>query len=506
MYPDAHVSPSSFTPINRPGAQALSPLPSPYLPSSKQEDAVNNDRAKLHHPVIADYLGLGAEREPAHLEKYAPFLPPTPTTPPKVLKRSRKVHDDIRPQKDRCLSKPERSKLRQASDEHRVTSRTVRRSARNIENSTPFNVSTAWPSNSKNGIDSNEEGAAQVRHPRIEKGPVKLSNCNTSTTLTQALPNHAVSSSSLPRLCVPSNAISETPIDVQNNCVIDDEFSDDDDLFDSIDINSATGQCATNAEHSGAQKIADLPGGQTNPEHMGSPVTMCDDEYLSLSTPDLADDFALSPFQLNVVDHEPESSVIVNDSLKLAVSTSSSKSEGPARKLKSPVTEKTEALVRSNVQEANTTNRRPIIRALFPDPVRDRSPIIGLSANTLLRTCFRIGEIINQAGLAARNGQSIIFELYARVRSSQRDAIKQHFLFSDLYHERPPYLKGEYDATLWKPVELFNYDSGRFLSKANMCRCIGQMKKNNKEWVMVILNIWEATWEDVEWVEGIVNS
>ncbi|KAF1976854.1 hypothetical protein BU23DRAFT_418469, partial [Bimuria novae-zelandiae CBS 107.79] len=147
---------------------------------------------------------------------------------------------------------------------------------------------------------------------------------------------------------------------------------------------------------------------------------------------------------------------------------------------------------------------KPIVRCQFPDPVRDRSPIIGLSSNLLLRTCFRIGEAINQAARANKNGQNIMIELYARVRSSERDAVKQRFVFSDLFHDRPPYLKGEYDASIWKQVELYNYDSGRFLSKAEMCRCVGMIKRNeNKEWMMVVLNIWEATWEDVDWVEGI---
>jgi hypothetical protein len=149
--------------------------------------------------------------------------------------------------------------------------------------------------------------------------------------------------------------------------------------------------------------------------------------------------------------------------------------------------------------------QKPIVRSPFPTPVRDRSPIIGLSPDLLSRTCFRIGEAIQQANHATKNGQRIIFELYARILSSQRNDVKQDFVFRDLFHEKPPHIKGVYDAVIWKSVRLYNYDSERLLGKGRICRCIGTMKRDGTEWVMTVLNIWEAKWEDVAWVEGIVR-
>lgn len=32
------------------------------------------------------------------------------------------------------------------------------------------------------------------------------------------------------------------------------------------------------------------------------------------------------------------------------------------------------------------------------------------------------------------------------------------------------------------------------------------MKRDGKNWTMTVLNVWEATWDDVQWVEGIVNA
>jgi len=149
--------------------------------------------------------------------------------------------------------------------------------------------------------------------------------------------------------------------------------------------------------------------------------------------------------------------------------------------------------------------RKPIARAPFPNAVRDRSPIIGLSPNTLLRTCFRIGEAINQAHQSTKSGKHIVFELYARILESERVETKQLFTFCDLFHGKPPYIKASYEGVLWKSVQLFDYDSKRLLQQGRICRCMGTMKRDGKEWVMSVMNIWEATWDDIKWVEGIIN-
>lgn len=147
----------------------------------------------------------------------------------------------------------------------------------------------------------------------------------------------------------------------------------------------------------------------------------------------------------------------------------------------------------------------PIVRPPFPAQVRDRSPIIGLSADMQLRTCFRIGEALNAGSSALRNNKTVMIELYARVTSSWREenGVKQHFVFADLFHKHPPFLEGSYD--LWKSVELWDYDSGRFLGSTDkMCRCIGKLKKDGQKWMFTALNVWEASWEDIEFARGIV--
>jgi hypothetical protein len=205
-----------------------------------------------------------------------------------------------------------------------------------------------------------------------------------------------------------------------------------------------------------------------------------------------------SPVKLSVLDKQtPRVSAITDNSLSDRTSSSSRS----LQKFVSPVT-LTSRILAATGDEA----RKPIARPPFPTAVRDRSPIIGMSSNTVLRTCFRVGEAISQSCHAANVGNNILIELYAKVLNSERDDLQQRFTFCDLFHAKPPYIQANYAASIWKSVQLFEYDSSRLMQQGRICRCIGTMKRNGKDWVMTVLNIWEATWDDVQWVEGIVSS
>ncbi|KAH0565493.1 hypothetical protein GP486_001118 [Trichoglossum hirsutum] len=148
---------------------------------------------------------------------------------------------------------------------------------------------------------------------------------------------------------------------------------------------------------------------------------------------------------------------------------------------------------------------KPFVRPAFPERVQDRSPIIGLSSKTLLRTCFRVGEALRAGSHAVRRSQDAVIELFARVVFSSRDGWKQQFQFADLFHDRPPFLSGTYE--IFHGVDLWERNGGRFLTeegRGKMCRCVGRLKRAGSGWKLVVLNIWEATWDDVAWVKGIV--
>lgn len=156
----------------------------------------------------------------------------------------------------------------------------------------------------------------------------------------------------------------------------------------------------------------------------------------------------------------------------------------------------------------------PFVRRSFPKPILERSPILGLTNTTVLRTCFRIGEAINAATQGSRSKIDAIIELYARIISSSRDAnsgFKQTFQFADLFTDKPPYLSGT--SMIWKGVGLWDQDSGVFLGEAGrgkMCRVIGRIKKGDGQvgsrCEMTVLSIWEVDWEDVGVAKGVVYS
>ena len=150
----------------------------------------------------------------------------------------------------------------------------------------------------------------------------------------------------------------------------------------------------------------------------------------------------------------------------------------------------------------------PFARSHFPCLILDRSPVIGLSAQSYLRTCFRIGEMFNGGVRCSSLGQDVVIELFARVMFSSREAgsTKQHFQFADLWHDRPPYPNGL--LTNYKITGLAESESKVFLAeKEKMARCLGRFKRDlkNSVWVLHLINIRETDWEEIRWTKEIVD-
>ncbi|KAL8672854.1 MAG: hypothetical protein Q9168_002692 [Polycauliona sp. 1 TL-2023] len=150
----------------------------------------------------------------------------------------------------------------------------------------------------------------------------------------------------------------------------------------------------------------------------------------------------------------------------------------------------------------------PFMRPVFPQPIRDRSHVLGLSSRTVLRTCFRIGEALNAGSDAIRTRKDAVIELYARVSYSERPtgSVKQRFQFADIFSpDKPPFLKGTYG--LWKGVSIWDQDSNVFLGekgKGKMARVVGRIGREEKSrgLEMTVLSIWEVDWEDVGVCKG----
>ncbi|KAA8566008.1 hypothetical protein EYC84_009809 [Monilinia fructicola] len=150
----------------------------------------------------------------------------------------------------------------------------------------------------------------------------------------------------------------------------------------------------------------------------------------------------------------------------------------------------------------------PFARPRFPSLVQDRCPVNGVSAQTILRVCFRIGEMLKEGGRCNALGQDAIIELYARVNFSSREpgTTKQHFQFSDLFHDRPPFAKGI--LSNFKTTGLAESESKVFIesNETLMARCLGRVKKDvkNGAWLLHIINIRVTDWEEIRWAKRIV--
>ncbi|GKT44231.1 uncharacterized protein ColSpa_04412 [Colletotrichum spaethianum] len=152
----------------------------------------------------------------------------------------------------------------------------------------------------------------------------------------------------------------------------------------------------------------------------------------------------------------------------------------------------------------------PIIRPPFPSKMRDRSVIVGLSSVKMMRTCFRIGELLNAHAKCAREKQDVVLELFARVNYSNREtsAKLQHFQLRDLFTDREPYLSGALRG--WKLHGSVDYQSRTFLGPAGknkLCRCICKLSEDKKTAIgrsAMVLSIRETNWDEVHWTLRLV--
>lgn len=152
------------------------------------------------------------------------------------------------------------------------------------------------------------------------------------------------------------------------------------------------------------------------------------------------------------------------------------------------------------------------IRPPFPEKIRDRPLVPGMSSDTLLRTCFRIGVMISQTVHCFHHQQNVLFELYARVTYSSRETLarKQHFQFVDLCKDQQPYPAAT--LTNWRIGSQLDEDSSAFLDTSvgpRLCQCVCKPMKDPKAaigWTYSVLKIKEIDWEQILWAKKIICS
>ncbi|CAG8978048.1 hypothetical protein HYALB_00000719 [Hymenoscyphus albidus] len=178
--------------------------------------------------------------------------------------------------------------------------------------------------------------------------------------------------------------------------------------------------------------------------------------------------------------------------------------KAPATKTNS----KTTAIILDDSHEYEPLGQ--FVRPEFPEIVRDRCPIVGVSSQSFLRTCFRIGELFKEGQKCRAAGQDTIIELFARVNFSSRDAGTQHFRFMDLWSDYPPFPTGI--LTNYRTLSLADSESFALVGekgKGRMARCLGRVKRDRRcdtGWIIDIINIRETDWEEIRWTKRIVTA
>ncbi|KAK7991839.1 hypothetical protein PG996_013149 [Apiospora saccharicola] len=153
----------------------------------------------------------------------------------------------------------------------------------------------------------------------------------------------------------------------------------------------------------------------------------------------------------------------------------------------------------------------PFQRYQFPEKVHDRSVIRGLSSEVVLRTCFRIEELLEQDAHCYNHHQNVVFELYAKVKYSNREELarKDYLVLADLFEDHESCLLGTFSR--WRAGDPKDQQSQAFLGVKSykMCRCMCKAKRdsdNETGWVLDILDIRETDWDGIRFAKMIIGE
>ena len=173
-----------------------------------------------------------------------------------------------------------------------------------------------------------------------------------------------------------------------------------------------------------------------------------------------------------------------------------------------PFAQPTRHPTKSNPTPPPSQYRAVITRKPFPTHTKDRSPVSGLSADAVLRTCFRIGEALNEGCQAVRLGRDMLIELYARVIESRSEENSvQRLQLHDCFHDRPPFLDAVLDDG--KDYKLWSRSAnGTMMAEGSgtLCKLVGKMRRRDLKWEFAVLNTRQVSWNDVEYVAGIYSA
>ncbi|EEY21833.1 conserved hypothetical protein [Verticillium alfalfae VaMs.102] len=172
------------------------------------------------------------------------------------------------------------------------------------------------------------------------------------------------------------------------------------------------------------------------------------------------------------------------------------------------LTLKTNLLPDTATVQTGWSHIAPFVRPPLPGKILDRSGIVGLSSSLQLRTCFRVGELMNYNTQCRRDHQQAIFEFFARATCSNRSSQtrEQHFRFKDLFTEYYPHPRGKLKD--WKQGSLLDKQAMELVGQQDkLCRCIGVLDTDHAldlGWRIKIINIRSTHWDEIQWVRRVM--
>ncbi|EMR11339.1 hypothetical protein PNEG_00368 [Pneumocystis murina B123] len=135
----------------------------------------------------------------------------------------------------------------------------------------------------------------------------------------------------------------------------------------------------------------------------------------------------------------------------------------------------------------------PIARNPFPLTILGKSVISGLSSNdTLLRTCFRVGEALKVSNLQKNSMIIYLIEFFGIIKEFNKEKSLFTYVIADLFHPlRGPYIYASYH----------DYHITITFQNNDIVRILGVFKKNRTRNEINVIKMYPCTWEKIQHIK-----
>ncbi|QSL64202.1 hypothetical protein MERGE_000357 [Pneumocystis wakefieldiae] len=139
----------------------------------------------------------------------------------------------------------------------------------------------------------------------------------------------------------------------------------------------------------------------------------------------------------------------------------------------------------------------PIARSPFPLTIVGKSVISGLSSNdTLLRTCFRVGEALKVSNLQKSSMIVYLVEFFGIIKEFNEKKGLFTYVIADLFHPlRGPYIYASYH----------DYHTIIAFQNNDIVRVLGVFKKNKTKNEINVIRMYPCTWEKIQHIKEIMK-